>query len=515
MTSVIRLIVSALLVAAGCSGEVSGDGRADATSRADGAAPDRDGGAGSDGATATDGGGAATDAGPTALAAPTGLDAYGASAAVGLDWDEVAGADAYNVYWSTAAGTSPATGTPIAGALPGHVHRDLEDGTPYYYVVTAVRGGVEGPPSAEASATPGGEFALHTLGSGHIPAIASDGAVDLPIERRIHLLVLAEGYLGGELGAFANDVDDYHDEVFALDPYTHLREAFVLWSLPRASAEHVAAGSPQPADTAFLVPLTSDGRGIADVPSDGPTASRVWAIIDSFPYAPTERYPSGGRTSNLPKGFVPHILVYDASRGRSGLSGRARRLDHPSDASRTVFAAFAHGRAHELSHALGRLIDEYLDVAITGLGVPNAGTGTSSGVNNVVADNDCATIPWRHLFAGGEINPTTTDLVGAFGTSEIGYHPELKCQMNGSHDNGMFYGGDDNLRVDRFCNFCRELLAFRVLEHTRVLADNSTSWSTWIASYRMPFYDDYGFSVPATVPQENSLGAPRYEACVP
>jgi hypothetical protein len=119
------------------------------------------------------------------------------------------------------------------------------------------------------------------------------------------------------------------------------------------------------------------------------------------------------------------------------------------------------------------------------------------------------------LLAGGAINPSVGDLVGAFGTSEIGYHPEFRCQMNGSHDNGVFYGGDDNLRVDRFCNFCRELLAFRVLEHTRVLADTASSWSTWIASYRTPFYDRHGFSVPTTVPQENSLGEPRYEACVP
>ena len=512
-----RLLFLALALAAGCDGEVStSDGRDGAAPRADGSTPDGDGGTITprDGATAGDAS-TTTDAGPTPGVAPTGLDAYAANAAVGLDWDEVPGATAYNLYWSNTPGVSPATGLQIAGAVPGHVHRGLENGTPHYYVVTAVVGGVEGPPSAEASATPGGEFALHTLGTGRIDAIATDETVDLPFERRIHLLVLAEGYLESELARFTLDVGDYHDEVFALDPYSHLEQAFVLWYLPRASMEHVAAGSPQSADTAFRVPLTSDGRGIADVPSDGPTAARVWSVLDAFPYGPTEFYPSGGRTSRTAKGVVVHILVYDASRMRSGLSGRARRLDHPSDPTRVMSAAIAHGRPHELSHALGRLTDEYLDVAITGLGASNAGTDTSSGVSNVVADNDCATIPWRHLLAGGAINPSVTELVGAFGTSSIGYHPEFKCQMNGSHDNGMFYGGDDLLRVDRFCNFCRELLAFRILEHTRVLADTATSFETWAASYRMPFYDAYGFSVPATVPQENSLGEPRYEACVP
>lgn len=495
----------------GCDGETT------SSARSDGGIAGRDAGgrADTDGGASRDGSATGPDASVDPRAAPIGLDAYGARAAVGLDWDEVTGADGYNVYWSTEPGPTPASGTRISGVTPGYVHRGLDDGVTHYYVVTALFGGTEGPASEQASATPGGEMVLHTLGTGRIDAITTDGWVDLPMERRIHLVVLAEGYLAGELTTFENDVDDWHAEVFALDPYSHLAEAFVVWYLPRASAEHVAPGSPQPADTAFAVPITSDGRGIATVPSDGPTAARVWAVLDGFAWAPTAFYPLGGRTSRIAKGSVVHILVYDTARGRSGLSGRAMRFAHPADPTRIVSGAVAHARAHELSHALGRLIDEYLDVAITGLGVPNELTDTSSGVNNVVATNDCDTLPWRHLLAGGEINPSVTELVGAFGTSDIGYHSEFKCQMNGSHDNGMFYGGDDNLRVDRFCNFCRELLAFRVLEHTRTLADNATSWSTWTTEYRAPFYERYGFSVPAPVPQQNSLGDPRYHPCTP
>jgi hypothetical protein len=506
--------------ATGCVGEVESWSPADGAPSIDGsidpptsdAARRDDGGSvGSDGAASTDAGGA--DALPDPGGAPTGLDAYPAHASVGLDWDVAPGAESYNLYWSTTPGVTPSSGALLADVTPGHVHRALTDGTTYHYVVTALVAGVEGPPSAEASATPGGELMLHTLGTGVIDAIASEGEIALPIDRRIHVLVLPEGYLASELGTFATDVDALYDEVFALDPYSLLADAFVVWYLPRASAEHVAPGSPQPADTAFLVPITSDGAGIASVPTTGPTATRVWGVVDTFAHAPTEHYPAGGRTSGIAKGVVAHLLVYDAARGRSGLSGRAMRLVDPASSSRAIGTAIAHGRAHELSHALARLVDEYLDVALTGLGAPSATTYTSSGVSNVASDDACTTLPWRHLLVGGDINPDVDQLVGAFGTAEIGYHSELRCQMNGSHDNGMFYGGDDNLRVARFCNFCRELLTFRVLEHTRTLPDPGTSWSTWEGEYRTPFYDRYGFSVPAVVPQENSLGEPRFEGC--
>lgn len=506
----LAVLALGLAAATGCADDTPTPGSGPDGSAGD--AGDRDGGpAGQvDGEVPADG--SSSDAGAS-IAAPTGLDAYPAKAAVGLDWDPVDGAESYNVYWSTEPGATPVTAMILPDVVPGHVHRGLEDGTTYHYVVTAVVGGFEGPASEEVSATPGGELVLHTLGTGRIEAIASDERAMLPMDARVHVLLLAEGYLEGELATFETDIDNWHDEVFALDPYRHLREAFVVWYLPRASAEHVAPGSPQPADTAFRVPLTESGSGVGSVPSDGITATRVWEVLEELDYRSGHFYPSGGRTSLRAKGTVVHILIYDAARGRSGLSGRAVRLRNPAAVTQAVGVAIAHGRAHEISHALARVSDEYLDVDITGIGVPNEHADRSSGVNNVVAENQCDTLPWQHLLVGGAINPDVDQLVGAFGTSDIGYHPEFKCQMNGSHDNGMFYGGENNLRVGRFCNFCRELITFRVLEHTRTLPDPSSSWATWVADYRAPFYDRYGFSVPDTVPQENSLGEPRWQDC--
>ena len=150
------------------------------------------------------------------------------------------------------------------------------------------------------------------------------------------------------------------------------------------------------------------------------------------------------------------------------------------------------------------------------LGENNALMSQSAYVSNVATAPSCRTLPWRHLLHGSAINPSANMLVGAFGTPAIGYHSELKCLMNGTHDNGAFYGGDGQFRTDeRFCNFCRELRTFRIYERLGVLDDPRTSLATWEQSYRARFYAHHGFQVPDPTPQRNSQGAARYQACVP
>jgi hypothetical protein len=145
---------------------------------------------------------------------------------------------------------------------------------------------------------------------------------------------------------------------------------------------------------------------------------------------------------------------------------------------------------------------------------------STSETSNVGATNVCGELPWQHLLAGGAINPDVDELVGAFGVEGFGYRPELVCLMNGQHENAMYYGGNGSLRTDdRMCNFCREMTTFRIFERSGAIATDG-AFDTWKASYRMPFYDRYGFQVPAVVPQTNDVRDPAagmsfYEACVP
>jgi len=85
---------------------------------------------------------------------PSVVTAFGGNAQVAISWGIVPGATSYNIYWSTTSGVTPASGTKIAGVTNPYIHTGLTNGTPYYYIVTAVNGYGESVASSEVSATP-------------------------------------------------------------------------------------------------------------------------------------------------------------------------------------------------------------------------------------------------------------------------------------------------------------------------------------------------------------------------
>jgi fibronectin type 3 domain-containing protein len=85
-------------------------------------------------------------------AAPTNVTATGGRARVSLSWSEVAGATSYNIYRSTRSGNEVLVYSGVTGT--SFVDRGLNNGTTYYYTVTAVGPGGESVWSVEVSATP-------------------------------------------------------------------------------------------------------------------------------------------------------------------------------------------------------------------------------------------------------------------------------------------------------------------------------------------------------------------------
>jgi hypothetical protein len=442
------------------------------------------------------------------------LSAIAANTTIGLDWLRVQDATGYRLYWSNTPGVTPQSGTAIDVSEPSYVHRDLDNGTAYHYVVTAVLASGEGPASPEASAIPGGEWVLEHLGSGDFDDVVTGGRVPrVAVEDRVQVFLLPEGYLAAELPTFhdhgshgsgENDVDRWQEELFGLEPYSLLKEAFVIWYLPRASAAHLGEG-----DTAFDVGVSNGGVSDAS-PAAAPLFDAIdGAGSDAFPFAQTEQ----------PINFIASFMLFDAARGRAGYSGLMTSLRNPSNQNQSLRAAFARGHAHEFTHAFSRVSDEYMETS-------NGAPRNSSETSNVVASNSCDELPWAHLLEGRGINDTP-GLIGAFGIPELGYHSELYCLMNGTHDNGSVWceSGDEEyttltLRPDRLCNFCREVTAYRVFERTGLLAGD-TGFETWKSMYRMPFYDRFGFVLPeGAIPQtltcnDGDPPMPVFEECVP
>jgi hypothetical protein len=92
---------------------------------------------------------------------PTGLQATAGNAQVSLNWNASSGATSYNVKRST---TNGGPYTTIASTTTAtYTDTGLTNGTPYYYVVTAVNSAGESNPSAQATATPVGTQADVTI----------------------------------------------------------------------------------------------------------------------------------------------------------------------------------------------------------------------------------------------------------------------------------------------------------------------------------------------------------------
>ncbi|HLH52193.1 MAG TPA: hypothetical protein VKY92_01055, partial [Verrucomicrobiae bacterium] len=84
--------------------------------------------------------------------APGNLVATGGSGQVGLTWNSVTGATSYNVKRSTTSGAETTYATGVT--TTGYTDKSVTPGTTYYYEVSAVNAGGEGPNSSEAYATP-------------------------------------------------------------------------------------------------------------------------------------------------------------------------------------------------------------------------------------------------------------------------------------------------------------------------------------------------------------------------
>jgi autotransporter-associated beta strand protein len=91
---------------------------------------------------------------PPSPGAPTGLNATPGNAQVTLNWTAVGGATSYNVKRSTNNGGPYTVITSVGSANMSYTDNGLNNGTNYYYVVSAVNIGGESPNSTQANATP-------------------------------------------------------------------------------------------------------------------------------------------------------------------------------------------------------------------------------------------------------------------------------------------------------------------------------------------------------------------------
>ncbi len=85
----------------------------------------------------------------------------------------------YNLYWSKKPGVTKKNGTRITNVTSPYIHTGLANGAMYYYVVTEVTGGIEGPESHEIATAPKAVIPVVPTGISVAPA---HGAVQVSLD---------------------------------------------------------------------------------------------------------------------------------------------------------------------------------------------------------------------------------------------------------------------------------------------------------------------------------------------
>ena len=220
-----------------------------------------------------------------------------------------------------------------------------------------------------------------------------------PRAERINVVVVAEGYRVGDLGAFRAEAERLVEAVFAVEPYGRYRAFFNAYAVPVASAE---AGADRPAqgverDT-YLDATFGCGGVHRALCLGGDGERRLGRLLRDA----------------VPEYDVALVLVNDAEYGGSG--GRVAVV--------SAHAAAVELAVHELGHTLAGLSDEY--------------GGTAAGFASRNTATHAHDVPWSAWVDGATPLPTPdTDahghVVGAFEGAAYAdrgaFRPERHCRM--------------------------------------------------------------------------------------
>jgi len=169
----------------------------------------------------------------------TGLTAAAGTSHVQLNWTAVGGATSYNVKRSTSSGTEATIASP---ATNSYDDTTAVDGTPYFYVVSAVGAGGEGANSSEVTATPiaAPTGLVATPGNNHVQLswTAVTGATGYDVQRST---TSGSGY-----ASIATPGTNSHDDLTAFNgvTYYYIVKATNANGLSLASSEVSATPNP-------------------------------------------------------------------------------------------------------------------------------------------------------------------------------------------------------------------------------------------------------------------------------
>lgn len=328
---------------------------------------------------------------------------------------------------------------------------------------------------------------------------AAGRRVAIPVENRIDIAILGDGYLAGERAAFEKDLRDWHDRFEKLTPWREFRGAFRVRGLWTPGEARATSEKKSP----YLIGATATSVG--DVRS-AETRDAIFAALDKV-----------GVNGAVRNGRMTHATAMMLVRNENGRnpSGLTRSV-MSADGNRAVSVGFAADSHHEFGHAYGGLRDEY----IRGTGGRSTAPALAAPfsiftLSNIVYSKDVKRLPWAHLAPGSSSNPDPGSVIGVLwlgGVSEEGaWHSEARCLMNGTHENwdlARTRRGAYLRDRERFCFWCEELLVARTLQKAGLLGDSvdgEALWKKWTDEWRVLYHA--AFDVQGRIQRQNESNA--------
>jgi hypothetical protein len=344
-----------------------------------------------------------------------------------------------------------------------------------------------------------------------VPDVRHPGStVTVATARLIDVVILGDGFL--DATEFESQLQEWIEGLFDLTVYDRFAGAFRIRALHEPSSQRASTAR----RSHYRCKLVDSGGGVSkDGWPNGTDADddvfrqRLWSAVDSFDDLHLRRYSpaidvggSGAITNehlrNTYRNLVVAMLVHTAgSANVSGMTRNVRRDPGQSTNGRVAFGAFA---IHEFSHALGFLLDEYIDGRNGTNDRHNPDPPSVLTLINLTYSDLDTDVSWLHLAPTGSFPrtaslPEPSPLVGWLWAGGVvlngAWHSEYRCLMNGTHDNFAFTRveendptvGTDGVYHDetgatlrdrqRFCSWCQEIVAVKILEKTDQLTDPS------------------------------------------
>lgn len=350
----------------------------------------------------------------------------------------------------------------------------------------------------------------------------------------IDIVILGDGYLSeatnGDSTRFFDQAQGLYDSLFGsagIRPYTSFSQAFRVRAIYEESAERASPDR----ESHYRVKLEGTDLAFGNWPngdSEEDTGFRdsIFGSINEIA-GPinTRRYPAeldndlgGDQVIDQMRNIYSHVyvimMIINQIDGKP--SGRHVTIykTPQTDPPQVVRVGLGSYERHEFGHSFPYLVDEYIT------GGTNASqrnpTPAERSVFNILNVNFIPqlpfpparcdeNLPWPHLAPGGAHNPRPSSLIGntfAGGTFVYGStHGEYKCLMNGTHANYFCdIGGLAGIKLrdnNRFCFWCEEIVALRILERTDQLArpgdpaDINEKGRTWYALWESSLREDY------------------------